>query len=233
MTTRGRWFDPEHVATWDDNPDRVNPTRAEQLEILSTLALAEWRPGDLVIDLACGTGHLEELLCARAPEMRITAVDYSPVVLERARQRLAAHLSQVDLIEGNVNDLGEILAPGGAYGIAISVQSFHHFSNSERRKQIVEIHRLLRPGGLLLAHDRFAIADDALLANYQSLWRRLEGLHGLELPDEPLPDRQDPEAAQAADLGWFLATLDKAGFSAAPMHLQGTRAVVAARKRVD
>ncbi len=230
MNKRGRWFEAEHVATWDDNPNRVNPTRAEQLEILTTLAIGEWQPGALVIDLACGTGHLEELLFARAPEMRITAVDYSPVVLERARQRLAAQLSQVDLVEGDVNDLSETVPTDGAYGIAISVQSFHHFNNSDRRIQIREIHRLLRPGGLLLVHDRFAVADDALLANYQSLWRRLEGLHEVELPDEPMPDRVDPEAAQAADLGWFLATLGEAGFAATPMHLQGTRAVVAARK---
>jgi len=57
--------------------------------------LRSWLPGHPadVLDLGCGTGSLS--LLAAEQGHRITAVDLSPAMLERARAKLAGHRAQV------------------------------------------------------------------------------------------------------------------------------------------
>jgi len=226
----GRWFETEHVKNWDDNPNKLNPVRGEQLDMLVKIATASWQPGDRVIDLAAGTGHVLEMLLAALPLAQATAVDYSPVVLRHANKRLAKHVSQLEFVE---HDLNEPIIPkldAASFAIAISVQSFHHFNDDDRQRQLSDIYDLLKPGGVFLVHDRFAVADPVLLRDYQALWQRLGGIHGLELPDEPLPPASGEPGERAADLPWFLAQLAAFGFVAAPFALHGTRALITARK---
>lgn len=226
----GRWFEIEHVKNWDDNPNRLNPIRGDQLDMLVKIAAATWQPDDRVIDLAAGTGHVLEMLLGALPSARATAVDYSPVVLQHAEKRLAKHVSQLEFLE---HDLNEPIIPkldAASFAIAISVQSFHHFDDDDRKRQLSDIYQLLKPGGLFLVHDRFAVADPALLPDYQALWQRLGAIHDLELPDEPLQPASGTPGERAADLPWFLAQLAALGFVAAPFAQYGTRTLIAARK---
>ena len=64
----------------------------------------ELRPGDTVIDVACGTGLTFPLLeAAVTHEGRIVGVDLSPEMLSQARERVAAHgWGNVTLIEAAV-----------------------------------------------------------------------------------------------------------------------------------
>ncbi len=230
MSNSGRWFDPEHVATWDNNPHRANPTRAEQLDIMRAIAVAKCEAGDQVIDLACGTGHVIELMMDATPEMTVTAVDYSSVVLDQAKIRLQQYGDRVSYVE---HDLNKPIVPKLAadrFAIAISVQSFHHFDDAQRERQLADVHALLRPGGLFLVQDRFALEAVNLMAEYQAMWQRLERIHDLEIPDERPPPAIGEPGERAASLAWFLGTLKILGFQAAILHLHGTRAVIAARK---
>ena len=226
----GRWFDADHVAGWDDNPHRANPWRADQLDLLCHLAVAAWRPDTKVIDLACGTGHVIEELLRRQPAMQITAVDYSPVVLEQARGRLAEWPDQVRYLEHDLNQPIVPVLPAGGFDIAISVQSFHHFQDPDRRRQLEDIAALLAPDGLLLVHDRFAVADAALYEDYRGFWQHAEDRHEIDIVAEKIPDPHDPNAEKAAALPWFLEQLSDLGLAAAPFALAGTRALIVARK---
>src|SRR5207249_9853654 len=49
-------------------------------------ARAVVRPGDRVLDACCGTGDLA-LACARAGAVRVTGLDFSEPMLERARRK--------------------------------------------------------------------------------------------------------------------------------------------------
>ena len=227
MADPNRWFDSGHVAGWDENPHRANPIRAEQLDIVADLALAAWQPDTWILDLASGTGHLQELLFDRHPDCRALLLDYSPVVLARARERLDGYGTRAEFLEQDLTALTAEKLTDHAISVAICVQSFHHFPDPEKARQVAEVGRLLPAGGLFLIQDRFAVAAADLYESYRALWLRQESIHDSEVMEEPLPGDDD----NAAALPWFLDQLDSAGFQAAPLHLHGTRAVIAARKR--
>ncbi len=234
MSDPQRWFDPAHVAGWDDNPGRNNPTRAEQIDIVADLAVAGWRPGSAIIDFACGTGHLVEAICARHPEVRVVGVDYSPQVLETAKTRLSAYGDRVTLAQADLTALADAELPAQDCTVALCTQSFHHFQDDEKRRQIAAIRTRLQPGGLLIVQDRFELPGSGLFDCYQALWRRQERVHGVTVNDESVPDPdapQGPDIEKAAALPWFLETLRENGFEAACLHLHGTRGVVVGRKR--
>jgi demethylmenaquinone methyltransferase/2-methoxy-6-polyprenyl-1,4-benzoquinol methylase len=77
--------------------------RRWQAKAVERLAL---RPGQTVIDVACGTGLLFDLLEAGVgPEGRIVGIDLSPDMLAQARARVAAHgWDNVTLIEAPVEE---------------------------------------------------------------------------------------------------------------------------------
>jgi ubiquinone/menaquinone biosynthesis C-methylase UbiE len=65
------------------------PQRAQRLQAVQALGL---RPGDTVIDIACGTGLnfplIQEMI---GPDGRIIGVDLTDAMLARAQDRIAAH----------------------------------------------------------------------------------------------------------------------------------------------
>ena len=236
MADPKRWFNPDHVADWDANSGRNNPARAEQLDIVADLALAAWRPGSAIVDFACGTGHALEAICGRHDQVRVIGVDYSPQVLETAARRLATWQDRVTLVQGDLTALATAELPAADCSAAISMQSFHHFPDEEKRRQVAAMHDCLMPGGVLVVQDRFEVPGPALYHFYQAIWRRQARVAGIEVNDEPIPDPQaapDPEGEKAAALPWFIDLLREQGFEAACLHLHGTRGIVAGRKRSD
>lgn len=88
------------AATFDDEPD--HGLRDPAVRDAWARRLRDWLPqttGD-VLDLGCGTGSLS--LLAAEQGHRVTAVDLSPGMVERAREKLAGHTAQV-----LVGDAGE------------------------------------------------------------------------------------------------------------------------------
>jgi demethylmenaquinone methyltransferase/2-methoxy-6-polyprenyl-1,4-benzoquinol methylase len=79
------------------------PERAQRRRAVAVLGL---RPGDLVVDVACGTGLNFPLVeQAVGPGGRIVGVDLTDAMLARARYRIAAHgWSNVTLVEADAAD---------------------------------------------------------------------------------------------------------------------------------
>ena len=48
-----------------EDPIGGHPTRAQQLDVLVSIIEATAEPGDVILDLGCGTGYLAHLLFAK------------------------------------------------------------------------------------------------------------------------------------------------------------------------
>lgn len=76
-----RWSDH-----YDKSEDDYEPMRETAMTYLDV------GPGDTVLDIGCGPGvNFATLSDAVGPEGRVVAVDYSPEMVERARDRIAEH----------------------------------------------------------------------------------------------------------------------------------------------
>ena len=95
-------------------------------------------PGDRVLDVCCGTGDLA--LAARDEGGRVTALDFSPRMLERARRKS----SEVDWVQG------DLLALPFADGVFDAVTVGFGLRNvTDLDRALSELRRVLRPGGTL------------------------------------------------------------------------------------
>lgn len=115
-------------------------------------AAAAVRPGDRVLDAACGTGDLA-LADLRAGAGAVTGLDFSPRMLERARRKSAA----VAWVEGDL-----LALPFAAGSFDAATVGFGIRNVSDLELGLRELRRVLVPGGRLaileITHPRGPLA---------------------------------------------------------------------------
>jgi ArsR family transcriptional regulator len=150
-------------------------------------------PSLVVGDLGCGTGQLTETIapCVR----RVIAVDGSPDMLEAARRRVG-EMANVDLRKGDL----EALPIDEAELDAAMLSLVLHYS-PDPAKALVEVARVVRPGGRVLIVDMFPHDRSEYQQRMGHVWlgfserqiaRFLAGAGFSDLRLRPLP--ADPDA---------------------------------------
>lgn len=102
-------------------------------------------PVPSVLDVGCGTGMLSERLLGAFPSCRLTGVDLSPAMVERARVRLAGRA------EVREADAERLPFHDGAFDLVVCNDSFHHYPDPDRA--VFQMWRVLRKGGALVLGD--------------------------------------------------------------------------------
>jgi demethylmenaquinone methyltransferase/2-methoxy-6-polyprenyl-1,4-benzoquinol methylase len=131
------------------------------------------RPGDSVIDVACGTGKLSAVLAERVgPFGRVLGVDLSPAMIRVAR---SAHpdLVQLQFQVGNALRLPVDLAAFDAATIAFGLRNLADFEAGFR-----ELARVVRPGGRIVCLELSMPRPRIWGRVYHALFRRSAPLLG-------------------------------------------------------
>lgn len=126
---------------WDaETYERVSDPQYEWgIEVLDRLELA----GDeRVLDAGCGSGRVTEKLLERLPRGRVSAVDASESMIEKAREKLG------DRVDYLVADLAE-LELSEPVDVVFSTATFHWISDHDLL--FARLHGALVPGGRLHA----------------------------------------------------------------------------------
>ncbi len=115
------------------------------------IELAKVKPGDRVLDVACGSGNLT--LTARTyagPNGKVHGIDASPEMIGVARRKAARAGTGVVFDVG----LAEKLAfPDATFDVVISRLAIHHLPDDLKRAAFAEMLRVLKPGGRVLIAD--------------------------------------------------------------------------------
>jgi ubiquinone/menaquinone biosynthesis C-methylase UbiE len=130
--------------------------------------VAQWRPvydGPAplrVLEIGCGSGASAQALLTRREDLHLFALDSSAKMLKQARTNLA-HWEQAGRIEFTEIEALEGLArtPEGDMDVVASSYVIHNFERGYRERIHAEIYRVLKPGGLFINGDRYAIDDRA------------------------------------------------------------------------
>jgi SAM-dependent methyltransferase len=136
--------------SWDDHYRSADPlpwdTGVPDAELVAAFSSGALRPGR-ALEIGCGTGTNAVWLARQG--CRVTAVDVSPLAIERARKRVAEAGVDVDLHVADV--LAEPL-PGGPYDLVFDRGCFHVFDGAGERATFARrVARALAPGGVWLS----------------------------------------------------------------------------------
>jgi demethylmenaquinone methyltransferase / 2-methoxy-6-polyprenyl-1,4-benzoquinol methylase len=162
-------------------------------------AVSVVRPGDRVLDAACGTGDLA-IADAKAGAVKVTGLDFSAEMLARARKKTARQTSVLEWLQGDMLALPFADATFDAATVGFGVRNVDDLPLALR-----ELRRVLRPGG------RLAILEitqpRGALRPFYSLWfDRVVPLLGKVLPGGaaytylPASVKRFPTAEKLADL---------------------------------
>jgi len=105
------------------------------------------RPGDTVLDLACGTGlNFPHIIEWTGREGRIVGVDFTRAMLRQARRKVDSHRwGGVTLVEGDASSL-----PLASECCDAVLCAYAMIVIPEYRRAIAEAVRVLKPGGRLV-----------------------------------------------------------------------------------
>jgi tRNA (cmo5U34)-methyltransferase len=150
------WTSPERALAYLSRAGEV-PHRAK-----GEAVLLEMLPAGVsrVLDLGAGDGRLLGVVGREHPSASGVALDFSPTMLQRARERFGGE-GQVWVVE---HDLEEPL-PGealGTFDAVVSSIAIHHLEDGRKRALYEEVFALLEPGGAFLNLNRVASPTPAL-----------------------------------------------------------------------
>ena len=118
--------------------------------------LVELGASGRALDVGCGPGHIALLACDRLPELTVIGVDLAEHMLAHARRHQAA--SPVGRrVEFRSADAKRLEFEDDSFDCVFSNTILHHIPDPVQF--LIEVRRVLRPGGVLLVRDLFRPAS--------------------------------------------------------------------------
>ena len=116
-----------------------------------TADLAHLQLGEVVLDVGCGTGDLTLAVEKQVgPNGKVVGIDAAPEMITYARQKATRVGSVVDF---RVEPVEALSFADDTFDVVISSLAFHHFPAPLKEQALMEIHRVLKPGGRVLIVD--------------------------------------------------------------------------------
>jgi SAM-dependent methyltransferase len=149
-----KWQSTEHALAYLKIADGI-PHRAE-----GEATLLEEVPKDSrrILDLGCGDGRLLSLLLLQCEFAEGVALDFSPTMLERLREKFGSD-NRVRVVE---HDLDRPLPEMGDFDLVASSFAIHHLTHARKRELYTEVWNRLQPGGAFCNLEHVASPSDRI-----------------------------------------------------------------------
>ncbi len=99
-------------------------------------------PQSGALELGCGVGRLSRYMAQQG--LRATGVDFSPVAIAKARERVDHDAVRPEFLVGDVTHLDTLSGP---FDVSFDVGCFHCLDPQGQRAYVSEVFRILKPGG--------------------------------------------------------------------------------------
>lgn len=106
--------------------------------------------GETILEFGCGTASNLVALKMRVPGLSVSGIDIDPEVLEIARAKLADVDIEAEII---LYDGERLPQPDDSLDGVCTLLVFHHLTVPQKKLALMEIHRVLKPGGRLVLAD--------------------------------------------------------------------------------
>ncbi len=115
------------------------------------LKAVEFRYGESLLDVGCGTATLLMLAKSQHPTSRVVGIDPDEKILRIARKKMSnGYGLDIELIKAGAEQLP---FEKTSFDVVVSSLVFHHLPTDIKKQALREIHRVLKPTG------RFLLAD--------------------------------------------------------------------------
>src|SRR5215208_6088355 len=108
------------------------------------------KPYDSVLYVGCGTGEVTLLAKTRAANGNVYGIDPAPEMISVARRKAASKKLNIDFRVGVIEALP---FPDASMNVVTSSLMMHHLPEDLKVRGLMEIYRVLKPGGRLLIAD--------------------------------------------------------------------------------
>ena len=156
------------VERWDRMQERYLVRRAERIQLLVGLVRETVSPVKRVLDLGCGTGSLMHPFLDAFTEAEIYGIDFDPVLLPLAQQRLRPYGARARLILADLrSEDWRALLPASVDAV-ISATALHWLTEVQLASLYRQLSTLLRSGGIFVNADHVASQQPQV----QKYWER-------------------------------------------------------------
>jgi ubiquinone/menaquinone biosynthesis C-methylase UbiE len=107
---------------------------------------AALRPHQRVLEVGCGTGSLTVQMKRRHPDVEVVGLDPDRKALARAKRKAERAAVSIQFDQGFADALGY---PSASFDRVFSCLMFHHLEHDDKAKMLLEVRRVLKPGGRL------------------------------------------------------------------------------------
>lgn len=193
---------PSEVEIYDASHADFRDVEKENFALLDLLGL---KPGELLIDIGCGTGALARHAAQRG--IKVQAIDVSLKMLDYARHK--AQEAGIDTIEFRHAGFLSLEQPDATVDAITTVFSFHHLTDFWKGVALKRLYAMLKPGGKFYIHD-VVLTEQQPLADIQNFIDKQAAAGGDFLKDDAEGHFRD----EYSTYDWVLdGLLQRAGFT--------------------
>lgn len=114
------------------------------------LAQAKFKPGVVLVDVGTGRGEMLAVAVENGAT-RAIGIEYAPTAVEMARKTLEVH-GVADRAEVHLADARRIPVDDDTADLVTMVDVVEHLSREELDRSLLEVKRILKPGGRVIIH---------------------------------------------------------------------------------